>query len=267
MKFAKALIRRLEQTGVGRIATAIGACVLFVGETLRASRLPGFPRQEIFFQLWRVVLQSLPTTAVAGFFVGAIMTLQFSLQVKAFGALGYLGGLATSGTVREVGPLLIAFMLSGKVGAFTSAELGTMRVTEQIDAIRCLGANPYQEIILPRFLAIIGASFLLLAIGLLMSIAGGLLMGIVFAGITADEYLRHIPTIVTLPSIASGLFKCFMFALVLASICTYRGFTTTGGAKGVGRAVVQTAVSTMVGLVVADWVSTLLTDSILQMFI
>lgn len=245
----------------------IGGCLMFLGEAARTAVRRPLSTHEVFTQIWRVSTQSLLTTALAGFFVGAVMTLQFTLQVKTYGALGYLGGLATSGTIREVGPLLIAFMLSGKVGAYTSAELGTMRVTEQIDAIRCLGANPFQEIILPRFIAIVFSSFALLGAGLFMSIAGGLLLGVVYSGITVEEYLRHIPTIVTSASIVSGLFKCFVFALVLASICTYKGFTTTGGAKGVGRAVVSTAVSTMVGLVVADWLTSLIGDAVTQMIL
>jgi phospholipid/cholesterol/gamma-HCH transport system permease protein len=249
------------------ILNEIGACLLFLRDIAKTALNNKLPVHEIFVQIWRVTTQSLGTTALAGFFVGAVMTIQFTLQVKAYGALGYLGGLATSATVREVGPLLIAFMLSGKVGAFTSAELGTMRVTEQIDAIRCLGANPYQEIILPRIIAIISSSFFLLAAGLFMSIAGGLLLGVVFSGITAEEYLHRIPTIVTLPSMLSGLFKCFVFAVVLASICTYKGFTASGGAKGVGRAVVSTAVSTMVGLVVADWLTSQIGEAVLQMVV
>lgn len=244
----------------------IGGCSLFILEIFSVSFRKGIKLHETIFQIWRVTMQSLSTTALAGFFVGAIMTVQFTLQVKAFGALGYLGGLATSATIREVGPLLIAFMLSGKVGAFTSAELGTMRVTEQIDAIRCLGANPIQEIIFPRFVAIIFSSFFLLVIGLFMSIFGGVLLGVFFSGITIEEYLRHIPNIVQVSSMLSGLFKCFVFAFVLASICTYKGYTTTGGAKGVGRSVVQTAVYTMIGLVVADWVTSLVTTSISQYF-
>ncbi len=248
---------------VDDVLSDIGGCLFFLKETLRTAFRYRLPVHEIFVQIWRVTLQSLGTTALAGFFVGAVMTIQFSMQVTAFGALAYLGGLATSANVREVGPLLIALMLSGKVGAFTSAELGTMRVTEQIDAIRCLGANPYREIILPRLIAIIVASFFLLAVGLVMSIFGGLVLGILFAGITSEEYLRHIPTIVTFPSILNGLFKCFVFALVLASICTYKGYTATGGAKGVGRSVVNTAVSTMVGIVIADWLTSLIADTIM----
>lgn len=243
----------------------IGGCVSFVFEALGVLRRKGVSRHEVLLQIWRVTSQSLPTTAMAGFFVGAIMTVQFSMQVATYGALSYLGGLSTSGTVRQVGPLLIAFMLSGKVGAYTAAELGTMRVTEQIDAIRCLGANPFQELILPRMIAIVISSFALLAAGLLMSIAGGVLLGMFFSGINAEEYLRHIPTIVTLPSIAMGLFKCIAFAVVLAAICTYKGYSATGGARGVGRAVVETAVATMVSLVAADWVTSLIADAFVQM--
>jgi phospholipid/cholesterol/gamma-HCH transport system permease protein len=197
---------------------------------------------------------------MAGFFVGAIMAVQFTAQLTEFDALVYLGGLATSGTVRAVGPLLIAFMLSGKVGAFTAAELGTMRVTEQIDAIRCLGADPIQEIITPRFVGIVISSFFLLGLGLIMSIFGGVLLGIFFGGVTVQEYLRYIPVLVSWVSIANGLIKCFVFAVLLATICIYKGYTTTGGAKGVGRSVVNTAVSTLIAIVISDWFTSTLGD-------
>jgi phospholipid/cholesterol/gamma-HCH transport system permease protein len=245
---------------VNNLIDELGRGLLFLREVLLTLIRRPCTAHEVFTQIWRVTMQSLATTGMAGFFVGAIMTIQFTMQMKEFGALGYLGGLATSATIREVGPLLIAFMLSGKVGAFTSAELGTMRVTEQIDAIRCLGANPIQEIILPRFLGIIISSFFLLGLGLVMSILGGLLMGGFFAGVNPDEYLRHIPTIVNWTSIVAGLIKCFFFAAVLSTICTFFGYTASGGAKGVGRAVVKTAVATMVGIVIADWFTSFLGD-------
>lgn len=249
------------------VFTDIGGMVLFVKELLWTSYHYPSRFHDIAEQTWKVTVQSLLTTAMAGFFVGAIMTVQFTMQMNEFGALGYLGGLATSGTVREVGPLLIAFLLSGKIGAFTSAELGTMKVTEQIDAIRCLGANPIQEIIVPRYIGIVIASFLLLGAGLLMSITGGMLLGKVFAGVNPEQYVRFIPTIVKLPSILSGTFKSFVFAIILATICTYRGYNTTGGAKGVGRSVVRTAVTTMVGIVAADWLTSMIGEAVLRVVI
>jgi phospholipid/cholesterol/gamma-HCH transport system permease protein len=251
--------------GAVAIVDDIGGCLMFISEAFRTALKRGVPVHETFVQIWRVTMQSLTTTALAGFFVGALMTLQFSLLVRNFGALGFLGGLSTSATIREVGPLLIAFMLSGKVGAYTSAELGTMRVTEQIDAIRCLGASPFQEIILPRIVGIIISSFFLLLVGLMMSIAGGLLLGILFAHINVDEYLRNVPVIVNAFSIFTGLFKCLVFAILLATICTYKGYTTTGGSKGIGRSVVSTAVTTMVGIVIADWVTSVICEAVLHM--
>jgi phospholipid/cholesterol/gamma-HCH transport system permease protein len=244
------------------LVNEVGSGVLFVKELARVWWIKGVRSKDVFEQIWRVFVQSFPTTAMAGFFVGGILTLQFTMQVKTFGALGYLGGLATSSTIREVGPLLIAFMLSGKIGAFTSAELGTMKVTEQIDAIRCLGADPIQEIILPRFFGIVFASFFLLAIGLFMSLFGGMLMGIYFSGINHLEYMRHIPTLVSSVSLINSVFKCFVFAFVLAAICTFKGYNTFGGSKGVGRSVVATAVQTMIGLVIMDWVTSVISDAI-----
>jgi phospholipid/cholesterol/gamma-HCH transport system permease protein len=210
-------------------------------------------------------MQSLLTTASSGFFVGAILSVQFHAQLRSFGALSVLGGLATSGTIRELGPLLIAFMLSGKVGAYTSAELGTMKVTEQLDAMRCLGTNPMQYLIVPRFFGIIISSFFLLLAGLLMSIVGGALVATIVAGMNISEYLSTIPTFVTWTSILNGLFKCFMFSGLLAAICTYKGYTTTGGAKGVGRTVIATALSTMVGIVLMDWFTSFIARAISDM--
>ncbi len=244
----------------------IGSEVLFFSQVVQTGRYRPCSWNSICEQIYKVTMQSLPTVAMSGFFVGAILVVQFTVQISEFGALGYLGGLTTSSTVREVGPLLIAFMLSGKIGAYTAAELGTMRVTEQIDAIRCLGSDPIQEIILPRFIGIILSSFLLLSIGLMMSVGGGLLTGIYFAGITYDEYLRHIPSLLSLASVLGGLFKCFVFSVTLATVCTYKGYTTTGGASGVGRAVVQTAMITMMGIVVTDWFTTQIADSVKNIF-
>ncbi len=249
------------------IVDNFGRNLIFLKEILQTMVQSSTRAKLIFEQIWQVTTQSLATTGMAGFFVGAIMSVQFAMQLRDFGALGYLGGLATSGTIRELGPLLIAFMLSGKVGAYTSAELGTMRVTEQIDAIRCLGANPVQEIIVPRFLGIIVSSFFLLALGLLMSILGGIFLAFFFAQVNPEEYIRHIPTVLAWPSILIGLFKCLCFAIVLATVCTFRGYTATGGAKGVGKAVVDTAVSTMISIVVVDWLISFLADIIMNIVI
>jgi phospholipid/cholesterol/gamma-HCH transport system permease protein len=246
------------------IVDDLGRQVMFLKTLGGYARRGRWEGRSVLLQIDKVTMQSLPTVAISGFFVGAILVIQFTVQIKEFGALGYLGGLVTSSTVREVGPLLIAFMLSGKIGAFTTAELGTMRVTEQIDAIRCLGADPLSELVLPRFLGIVIASFFLLSVGVFASILGGLVMASLFSGINPEEYLRHISTLVAPFSIASGLFKCLVFAFMLAAVCTYKGYTAGGGSRGVGRAVVQTAVYTMIGIVVTDWLTTQIAESVLR---
>ncbi|MEM7646016.1 MAG: ABC transporter permease [Pseudomonadota bacterium] len=247
---------------IERRLSALGEIVQFVGSVLRIFTEFFQRREDIFQKTLLVIYQSLTTTLFAGFFVGAIMTLQFTLQVKMFGALSYLGALVTSATIREVGPLLIAFLLSGKIGAFTSAELGTMKVSEQIDAIRCLGANPLKEVIFPRFAGIIIASFFLLSFGLMFSFFGGLLMASTFSGLPWEQYLAHIPQIVTGFSIISGVVKCFLFSFVIASLCTYRGYSVVGGAREVGEGVVGAATQTMILLVFTDWLSSLILEGI-----
>ncbi len=247
-----------------RSLNGLGDLLMYLGTVLRSALGSWRRREEIFDKSLLVIQQSLATTVFAGFFVGAIMTLQFTLQVQMFSALSYLGALVTSATVREVGPLLIAFLLSGKIGAFTSAELGTMKVSEQIDAIRCLGSDPIREVIVPRFLGIIIASFFLLSFGLLFSFFGGLLMATTFSGLPWEQYLSQIPRVVSGFSILSGVVKCFVFSLVIATICTYRGYTVFGGAKEVGDGVVQAATQTMIALVVADWFTTFILEGLIN---
>lgn len=245
----------------------LGSCLIYMDLLFSTWRKHGLSSKLLIEQIWRVFAQSFSTTTMSGIFVGGIMTVQFTMQVKMFGAQGYLGALSTSSVVREVGPLLIAFMLSGKVGAFTSAELGSMKITEQIDAIRCLGANPISEIILPRFVGIIVAAFFLLVYGILFAFLGGLLMGYAFTGISFEEYIRNIPQFLTGISIAGGILKALSFAFVIAVLCTFYGYYTTGGAKNVGRAVVKTSVATMLVIVIMDWFTSLLLETFQGVFL
>lgn len=233
----------------------LGQQILFLLKIIKALKQGRFRVHDVLEQTWLISVHSWATTAFSGFFVGGILCVQFTLQLKEFDALGYLGGLSTSGTMREVGPLLIAFLLAGKVGAFAAAEIGTLKVTDQIDALRCLGADPFQEILIPRFIGLVVASFFLLWLGLITSVLGGMTMAKIFAGVNPTEYIRHIPTLLTGFSVASGATKSILFSVVIATICLFRGISTTGGARGVGQSVVKTAVESMLTLVTMDWIS------------
>lgn len=233
----------------------LGSISIFIKKLGRAVFFGDWSLRSLCEQIWLVTVQSSTIVVTAGTFVGAIMTLQFGLQMKMFDALGLLGGISTSGTIREVGPLLIAFLLSGKIGAFTTAEVGAMKVNDQLDAIQCLGIDPVDIFLVPRWLGIVIASFILLIFGLFSSVLGGLIVGGYYFGLDPFQYLSRIPEFVTISSILSGAFKCLVFSFCLSSVSLYFGYHASGGARGVGRAVLNTAVLTMVLIVLFDWLT------------
>jgi len=244
--------RNLLRLGV----TDLGGMVLFLGQAGALFLRRGVRVSYLVDQLYRVGVRSLPTTLFAGGFVGAILALQLNAQLVDYGAQGTLGGLATSTIWRNIGPVLIAFMLSGRVGGYTAAELSAMRVTEQMDAVRCLGANPMEWIVLPRLIAIVIGSFLLLVVGLMVAITGGIAIATLRLGISPEAYVYRIPEYVTGFSIGMGLAKSLLYGVVIGTIACYRGYHASGGAAGVGRAVKQAAVNSLVTLIVLDFLLT-----------
>jgi phospholipid/cholesterol/gamma-HCH transport system permease protein len=207
----------------------------------------------IFEQISSVGLRSISTVCFAGFFVGAILVIQFHLMLSQYDATSILGGLNTSSCVREVGPLIISFLLAGKVGAYTAAELGTMRVTEQIDAIRCLGTDPMEYLVVPRFISIFVCSLLLLVFGLMVGVLGSIFVASQLYNINPLLYLQSVPRFTDVFTVVSGLFKSAVYGYIVALVSTYKGYTASGGAKGVGVAVTQTAIYTNLLIVFANY--------------
>jgi phospholipid/cholesterol/gamma-HCH transport system permease protein len=196
----------------------------------------------------------------AGCFVGAILVLQFYAMLSRFDATSLLGGLNTSATIREVGPLIISFLLAGKVGAYTTAELANMRVNDQIDAIDCLGTDPIQYLIIPRFFGIILSSVFLLALGLLVSVIGALSVTLLFTDLNIYQYIASIPRFAGAWTLFEGLVRSLFFSTIVATVSTYKGFTATGGARGVGKAVTESAIYINVYIVLANFVSSSLLE-------
>ena len=217
-------------------------------------------RSLVLQQIADVWARSLGTVCFAGFFVGAILVIQFYMMLTRYDALAMLGGLNASATVREIGPLIISFLLAGKVGAYTAAELGTMRVTEQIDAVSCLGTDPIVYLVAPRFTAIIVCSLLLLVFGLMVGIAGSMFVADALYGINMLQYSESVPRFTDAWTVAGGVFKCLVYGAIVATVSTYKGYTASGGAAGVGRAVTLCAVYTNLFIVLANYV----TSQILQ---
>lgn len=238
---------------VRKLITDTGGAIFFFFRTVRTLFNGGVEPYRVIQQIYAVGVQSVAATVVTGMFVGAIMAIQINLQLRDFGAQAYLGGLTTSVTIRNVGPVLIAFILSGKVGAYTSAELAIMQVTDQISAIRCLGTDPIRYLVLPRLLAVVISSALLLMVGIMLTIWGGLAMASVNLGINALNYIQNIPGLVSWWSVGMGVVKSLAFGLLIGIVACYKGYSATRGAAGVGQAVKNTSVATAVCIIALDY--------------
>lgn len=234
-------------------AHELGAITLFTVQLLKRADLAPDQRSAIARQIVLVCQRSLGTVISAGLFVGAILVLQFNVILAQYDAQIFLGGLNTSSVIREVGPLIISFLIAGKIGAYTTAELGTMKVTEQMDAMECLGAQPLRELIAPRFIGIIVSSVLLLFIGLMVSILGAIAVAKIFCGVNPLQFISSIPKFTTMGTLFAGMFKSFVYGCIVASVSCFKGYTTSGGARGVGRAVTQASIYTNLYIVIANY--------------
>ena len=233
----------------------LGGLTLFLGKVFRTSVRTRGNIRPIFEQIAYVSYRSISTVAFSGLFVGAILVLQFNLILAQYDAQSLLGGLNTSAVIRQVGPLLISFLLAGKIGAYTAAELGTMRVTEQIDAIECLGTNPIQYLVLPRFIGIVVSSLILLVIGLIISVAGAMLVASLLCGVNMLEFASSIPRFITTWTIVSSVIQSLIYGAIVGGVACYNGYNATGGARGVGRAVTLAAIYTNFFIVIANFLS------------
>ncbi|NBT57615.1 ABC transporter permease [bacterium] len=244
----------------------VGKWFLFSRRVISVCFKEGVDKKQLVEQMYQVGSRSIPLTAIAGLFVGAILAIQINLQLKDFGAQSFLGGLSTSTTLRNLGPVLIAFILAGRVGAFSTAELGTMSITEQLNAIRCLGLNPLSVIIVPRLVALTLSSFLLLVLGLGLTVLGGISISAVALKVNPLQFTSHISQFVSLSSISMGMIKSFLYGLLIGTISCFVGYHTNGGAEDVGRSVRRTAVVTLVSIIVTDFLVSVVSEAVKTFF-
>ncbi len=240
--------------GLWTLMEGIGARSLFLLQVIINIWKRPFEIREFIIQLYLVGVQSLSIVAVSGFFIGGIVALQFYYALNMFGAGVYLGGVTTSGLLREVGPVLVAIMITGRIGAFIAAELGTMKVTGQAEAIQCLGLEPMQVLVVPRFLAVIIMIFLLTIFGLLVSLVGGALVSFLILDVNISYYLVYLLKLTTVWAFLNGMIKSFIFGVLVATVSCYEGFNAEPGAEGVGRAVNRTLVYASIVIFLTDYI-------------
>jgi phospholipid/cholesterol/gamma-HCH transport system permease protein len=214
----------------------------------------------VFEQLVKVCFQSLTIILFTGFFVGAILIVQFHLILVKYDAISIMGGLGTSAILREIGPLLISFLIAAKIGSFTTAELGTMKITEQIDAMKCLGIEPMEFLVIPRFFAIIISTCLLLFFALLIGVIGSAFISQLFYGVNFLRFIESIPRFVNFWTFFGCFFKAFIYGTIIATVCTCYGMQTKEGAQGVGASVTKTATYNGLFIVMANTLTTIILE-------
>ena len=214
----------------------VGDIALFAIRTF-AWMLTKLPRRETLLpNFYQVGVRSLPVVALTGTFIGMVLAVQSYYQFSQIGLESRLGAVINMSLVRELGPVLAATMLAGRVGSSIAAELGTMRVTEQIDALSAMGANPLHYLVVPRFLACLLMIPTLTVMADFMGVVGGYFYSSVILGIDYHYYWHNTQQFVGGFDLFSGVFKSFFFGATIAIVSCYQGFHCSAGAEGVGRA-------------------------------
>ncbi len=212
-----------------------------------------FDGPETWRNLYQVGVKSFPIVVVTAILTGAIMVIQSGLYIEQYGAYGLLGWGAGYTILREIGPILIGLMFSGRVGANNTAELGTMKVTDQIDALRALAIDPIGYLVMPRFLAMVIMLFLLVVIGDFTALIGGAITSQFLLGVNMKLFAASVIAYVTLDDLFHGLIKAFIFGCAIAVISCHFGLSTKGGAVGVGRAVNASVVGSAIAIFLIDY--------------
>jgi phospholipid/cholesterol/gamma-HCH transport system permease protein len=239
--------------GLFDIARSTGSMGVLFGRVLSRLVPPRFDREELVRNLYRMAFKSLPIVVVTALFTGAIMVVQAAVVVQRYGAESLLGWGAGFGTLREIAPLLTALMISGRVGANNTAELGTMVVTEQVDALRVLAIDPISFLITPRFLAIVATLFMMTLFADVLALTGAAYTGQILLGVDPVVFYQGVTGgLLGFGDVATGLVKSVTFGLVIALSSCHFGLSTTGGAPGVGRAVNATVVASAAGVFALD---------------
>jgi phospholipid/cholesterol/gamma-HCH transport system permease protein len=243
------------------IVVSLGAVSLFIWRTFYwlTARLPR--RETLLPNFNQVGVLSLPVVALTGTFIGMVLAVQSYSQFKVLGLESRLGAVINMSLVRELGPVLAATMLAGRVGSAMAAELGTMRVTEQIDALASMGSNPIYYLVAPRFLACLVLIPTLTVMADFMGVVGGWFFSVHILGIDDHHYWDNARGFVTNWDLFSGVFKSFFFGAAIALVSCYQGFNSRAGAEGVGRAATAAFVYSFVSILVLDLFLNMFLDS------
>ncbi len=247
---------------------ALGDYGRFVWSILRGLfRMPGkFALRQLLAQAYEVGTLSIPVVMITGAFIGAVLAIEAYPQFESIGLATHIGSVINISVVKQIGPVLTGVMLAGRVGGALTAELGTMKVTEQIDAMRVMAANPVRSLVVPRFLACLLMSPLLIIFSDALGMTGGWFMSVRVLGVDNPAYWQITRDSLDWFTINRGLLMVFFFGGAIASIACFKGFHCGAGAQGVGKACTDAFVASFVTILVMNFFLAILMNSLYQMF-
>ncbi len=235
-----------------------GQMLFFAVEVVAWAFRPPFRLDQLLAQMAFIGAGSAFIVGVTGSFAGMVFGLQMNYAMKQFAAEGYVGGSTAFALSRELAPVFTALMVTGRAGSAIATELGTMRVTEQIDAMESMAVSPIQYLVVPRVLASLIMFPVLTMLFDALGYAGAYLMGVYVAGIPVGPFIEHTREFLGMDDIFHGLGKAIVFGALVAIITTWRGYSATGGARGVGEGTTRAVVASSVAILLADYAATVI---------
>jgi phospholipid/cholesterol/gamma-HCH transport system permease protein len=215
-------------------------------------RSPRYPR-EIITQMDLIGVGSLPIILLTGLFTGGVLVVQITQTLAYYGSQGETGKVVSATLVRELGPVLTALMVAGRVGSSISAELGSMVVSQQIDAMRALGTDPIRKLVTPRIIALIFTLPLLTGAADIIGLIGGGVTAYQLFSVPQNVWINAVRTGITTDDVIGGIIKPLIFGLIISVIACYKGLTTEGGTAGVGRSTTSAVVLASIWVIIADF--------------
>ncbi|HSA77920.1 MAG TPA: ABC transporter permease [Nitrospirota bacterium] len=231
----------------------MGRVLIFLSQTVRWTVSRPFYLKNLLKQMEQIGVNSVPVVLTTAISTGMVLALQSYTGFKRFGAETLIGAVVSLSMTRELGPVLTGLMVAGRAGAAMAAELGTMKVTEQIDALETLATNPMKYLVVPRFLASTVMMFFLTVLGMMIGVTGGYFVGVKVLGANPVTYINQSIDNTEVTDIWYGLIKSLVFGAVVGIIGCYKGFHTEGGAEGVGKATTGAVVVSCMLILILDY--------------
>jgi phospholipid/cholesterol/gamma-HCH transport system permease protein len=233
-----------------------GRMIFFAVDVVAWSVRPPFRLELVLAQMASIGVGSAFIVGATGLAAGMVFALQMNFALKQFAAQGYVGGSVAFSLSRELAPIFTALMITGRAGSAIATELGTMRVTEQIDAMESMAVNPIQYLVVPRVVASILMFPVLTMLFNAIGYGGAYVMGIFVAGIPEGPFIEHTRELLAPSDLMHGLYKALIFGAIVSIITTWRGYSAFGGAKGVGEGTTRAVVASSIAVLAADYVIT-----------